>query len=209
MKIYWLDCSSLMDETALMSTLPYLSEERREKTLRLQTEERRAQSAAVGLMLRHLFGHAEFCYGINGKPYLRDQKDQYFSISHSGKYVVCAVADCEIGVDIEPILPIRPAVKQRCFTAEEQQWIGEDATRFTRLWTMKEGYMKLTGTGLSVPAKKIILSMPPHDGYDSTNNCYWSLVDINHIPVSICSEKPGSAILEELTLRELTHLDNG
>ena len=64
-RVYWLDCSALMDETVLENALPYLGAERREKTLRLQTAERRAQSAAAGLLLRHLFGDTEYTYGIN------------------------------------------------------------------------------------------------------------------------------------------------
>ena len=69
-RVYWLDCSALKDEAVLENALPYLGAKRREKTLRLQTAERRAQSAAAGLLLRHLFGDTEYTYGINGKPHL-------------------------------------------------------------------------------------------------------------------------------------------
>ena len=187
-RVYWLDCSALMDEAVLENALPYLGAERREKTLRLQTAERRAQSAAAGLLLRHLFGDTEHTYGTNGKPYLLGREDLFFSLSHSGKYVVCAVAECEIGVDIEPVSPIRPAVVRRCFNEAEQAWIGEDAARFTRLWTMKEAYMKLTGTGLSVPAKSITLPIPPQYGYDDKNRCYW-FFPTSDIPISICANE--------------------
>lgn len=188
-KIYWLDCSPLFDEQELARILPLLDEPRREKTLRYKTAERRAQSAGASLLLRRLFGDAEYAYGENGKPYLKDRTDLYFSLSHSDKYAVCAVADCEVGIDIEPISPARPAVLRRCFTEEEQRWIGEDAARFTRLWTMKEAYMKLTGTGLSVPAKEIALPIPPTDGYDEQNRCYWSLPDWDGLTLSLCAKR--------------------
>ena len=201
-KVYWLDCSPLLDEQEWLRALPCLGAERRAKTLRLQTAERRAQSAGTGLLLRHLFGDAEYVYGANGKPYLKDRSNCFFSISHSARYVVCAVADCEVGVDIEPISPIRPAVLRRCFTEREQVWIGDDAERFALLWTMKEAYMKLTGTGLSVPAKAIDLVIPVTPGYDARNNCHWFLPDFC-IPISICAHSSAHLEMIEKTIKDL------
>lgn len=187
-RVYWLDCSLLFDKQELTRVLPYLDAERRKKTLRLKTAERQAQSAGAGLLLRHIFGETEYTYGKNGKPYLKGRSDLYFSLSHSERYVVCAVSDSEIGVDIEPVSPIRPAVMHRCFTPEEQAWIGNDPERFTRLWTMKEAYMKLTGSGLSVPAKNILLPIPPKVGKDAQLNCYWSFPKLDLI-CSVCTQK--------------------
>jgi len=188
-KVYWLDCTPLFDERELTRILPTLDETRREKTLRYKTAERRAQSAGAGLLLRHIFGDTAYVFGENGKPYFKDRDDLFFSLSHSGKYVVCAVADCEIGVDLELVSPIRPAVMRRCFTPQEQAWIENDPVRFTRLWTMKEAYMKLTGTGLSVPAKEITLPTPPKDEFDEKNRCFWSLWDRNDVILSLSSER--------------------
>ena len=201
-KVYWLDCSPLLDEQEWMRTLSYLDANRRAKTLRLQTTERRAQSAGAGLLLRHLFGDVEYVYGANGKPYLRDRKDCFFSISHSDRYVVCAVADCEVGVDIEPVSPIRPAVLHRCFTDQEREWIGDDPERFARLWTMKEAYMKMTGTGLSVPAKEIEFSLPITSGYDQKNQCFWMYPDFC-IPISICAHSSAQLEMIEITIKDL------
>ncbi len=39
----------------------------------------------------------------SGKPYFENLSDVGISISHSGKYIVCAVANGEIGVDIEQL----------------------------------------------------------------------------------------------------------
>ena len=187
-RVYYGDCSPLFDRQKLTRVLPLLNQPRRTKTLRYKTAERRAQSAGAGLMLRHLFGDAEYAYGENGKPYLKGRDDLYFSLSHSDRYVVCAVADCEVGVDIEPVSSIRPAVLRRCFTSEEQDWIGTDPERFIRLWTMKEAYMKLTGTGISVPAKDIPLPVPPADGLDAGGQCCWSLLSREGLMISLCSQ---------------------
>lgn len=199
--LYWLDCTPLYDPKELQNALPYLDQERLEKTLRLQTAERRAQSAAAGLLLRHLFGDAALVYGEHGKPYAKDN-NRYFSLSHSDRYVVCAVADEEIGVDMEPISPIRPAVLRHCFTQDEQRWIGDDSERFTRLWTMKEAYMKLTGTGMSVPAKEIQLPIPAIEGYDEISRCNWIFPQFPFV-TSICTNSSAHLEMIEKTIKDL------
>lgn len=184
-QLYFLDCSPLLDQNQLQRSLPLLDEARREKVDRLRMDEKKAQSAAAGLLLRKLFGDVTYAYGHNGKPYIANDQDRYFSISHSGRYVVCAVADTEVGVDVEVLSSPRPAVIRRCFTPEEQDWIDNDSDRFIRLWTMKEAYMKLTGSGLSIPAKDVHLPIPPVNGFDNANNCWWHLSRWES-PVSLC-----------------------
>ena len=53
------------------------------------------------------------CREENGKPYAAEG---YFSISHSGERVVCAVSENPVGVDVEQIRPLRTKVAQRYFT---------------------------------------------------------------------------------------------
>lgn len=203
--VYYLDCSALCNAQELTRILPLLDETRREKTQRYKIAERQAQSAGAGLLLRYLFGDADYAYGKNGKPYLRDRQNLFFSLSHSEHHLVCAVADTEIGVDIEPVSTLRPAVMRRCFTREEQEWIGDDATRFSRLWTMKEAYMKWTGSGLSVPANEILLPLPPQDGPDLGNRCAWTLLELHHIPITVCTGQPMACRIETADLSQLIH----
>ena len=37
----------------------------------------------------------------HGKPYLTDKPEIYVNWSHSGDYVICAVADREVGIDLQ------------------------------------------------------------------------------------------------------------
>ena len=149
--IYLTDCNWLTDNFALTCAEPHLDAQRRSRIRRLRSPLKKAQCAAAGLLLKHRFGDdAVYRYGPYGKPYLVNI-NAFFSIAHSNNLVILAVSNTEIGADIQVISPIRPSVLRRCFTDEEQGYVGTDATRFTQLWAQKEAYAKYTGRGLTAP----------------------------------------------------------
>lgn len=105
----------------------------------------------LGYMLKREYGQDTFSYryGKNGKPYL-ENCSAYFSISHSGDYVLCALSEKEIGCDIEKIKEYNPRIPERFFTQKEIRRLGDDNKElFTRLWTLKESILKKDGTGIS------------------------------------------------------------
>lgn len=81
-----------------------------------------------------------------------------FSISHSGRWVACAVsADTALGLDIEVLDATRDlaALAQQAFDAEEvRQWEALPAARrvdgFYRMWSAKEARFKLGCEGHSI-----------------------------------------------------------
>ncbi|AYJ90999.1 4'-phosphopantetheinyl transferase superfamily protein [Bacillus safensis] len=90
----------------------------------------------------------------NDKPVVRQLPSFHFNLSHSGNWVVCAVDDAPVGIDIEEIKPIDLAIAKRFFSADEyQDLLSQPAERqeayFFHLWSMKEAFIKLTGKGLS------------------------------------------------------------
>ncbi|WLW69938.1 4'-phosphopantetheinyl transferase superfamily protein [Bacillus safensis] len=90
----------------------------------------------------------------NGKPVVRQLPSFHYNLSHSGDWVVCAVDDAPVGIDIEEIKPIDLAIAKRFFSADEyQDLLSQPAERqeayFFHLWSMKEAFIKLTGKGLS------------------------------------------------------------
>ena len=194
MIIYAIDCTPWLSEEKIEQSLPYLDEKRRTRIRRWRVPLKRAQCVAAGLLLTHVLGKNGvapiLAYGENGKPYLANNSDAYFSITHSDKWVFLAVADCEIGIDAQAPRRVCPRLAARSTTPEELAWVKQDTEpNFTRLWTMKEAYLKYTGTGLSVPIRSVTISIPPTDGYDKANCCYWSILTYENIPVSVCSEK--------------------
>jgi 4'-phosphopantetheinyl transferase len=101
----------------------------------------------------------EFELGINKKPYVKNDQDLHFNISHSGDWILIGISNSEIGVDTElinkafaykEILPYN-------FSAREVDYINQDRSlsRFFMLWTRKEALIKATGEGLNDNLKLI------------------------------------------------------
>lgn len=108
---------------------------------------------AVSIALQELPLPLEIYKGEHGKPYLCGG-ELYFNLSHSGKYVVCALADREVGVDVQQPTRVNEAVIKRFFSDEEASYIhaAEDRDRaFAEVWSLKESYIKALGTGIATP----------------------------------------------------------
>ncbi len=86
---------------------------------------------------------SQVCIGEHGKPYLQNRSDIFFNLSHSGKYVLCGIADRQIGVDIQKRHDKDVSgVKEKIHNAQDKE---ED---FFLLFSAKEAFCKCTGEGL-------------------------------------------------------------
>jgi phosphopantetheinyl transferase len=95
----------------------------------------------------------------SGKPYLPKLSGIYISVSHSGKYLVCAVTNANVGVDIEQRKKHADEsdeayadrlckIAKRFFHPDEASLVRTDPIyRFYEVFTAKESYVKFTGTG--------------------------------------------------------------
>jgi len=132
---------------------------RKEKALSYVFDRDRLLCAKSYMMLSDLlkekygiYDKPDFEFGPHGKPYLLDS-DKFFNLSHCPKGILCVVGDEEIGCDVEEIVPdLDMDLCRMCFNEKEQDHIlssPQPTVEFTRLWTRKEAYLKLTGEGLS------------------------------------------------------------
>lgn len=136
----------------VQTALSVLTPARREKTERIKPEQDKLHCAAAGLLLRYVLGvtsDADLCCGEFGKPKLTAGAPS-FNLSHGGNYVVLAVSETSVGVDIEPVgekLPI--AIPKRWLLPEELSLLEENTTPecFARLWTRLESALKADGRG--------------------------------------------------------------
>lgn len=167
-ELTYLDARKLTDGgyEKLCSALPA---ERRGKAEAHLSRSGKLLSAAAGYLLRRALKErglnaeaVKITYGEHGKPYIAGGAF-YFNLSHSGDIAVCAVSDCEVGVDVQKIKPVARKLMARVCTPDELNFIdnaeeGKDAA-FCRLWTVKESFIKQLGAGLSLSLSGIEVEM--------------------------------------------------
>jgi len=77
------------------------------------------------------------------------ENGRYWSLSHKPAYVAGVTANQPVGIDLEYIRPVKPALFKK--VADDREWQLADATSetiFYRYWTAKEAVLKANGTGL-------------------------------------------------------------
>ena len=93
-----------------------------------------------------------FNYGVNGKPVLSDAPNLHFNISHSGECTLIAIAESEVGADVERIsndFDYSAIITDHFSEPEKEYVLSGNADRFFKLWTRKEALAKITGRGLN------------------------------------------------------------
>ena len=166
MKVYIYKVDKMYIGEKMTAIREMLCDWRREKIDKLKVEDSVLTSAGAGLLvqraLKKSFGikkdDINIVYNEMGKPYLKDFPDYFFNLAHSGNYCVVVTDDSECGVDIETKDDKNLAVTRRLFTDNERSIIEnappkERQIEFRKIWTMKEAYLKLNGTGISIPLK--------------------------------------------------------
>ena len=147
--IYILDRSGAAPPVDAAALLPPW---RRERYERLKNENARTESLWAGL----LYACALRRRGLDpaspvevlpaGKPVLRDVESAFFSLSHSGRYVLCAVGPLPVGADVQELRPVRRSIAGRLHPAERARLealpAGEWEAAFFRVWTRKEAWVK-------------------------------------------------------------------
>ena len=160
------DLSSYTDE-AYEADLMRLPPQRYEKamTYRFLSDRKRCVRAYMLLWegLSREYGAESapvFDFLSHGKPVLRDYPDLHFSLSHSGNAVLCALDRRPVGADIEMI---RRRNLEHLLSVERTsiEQAASPELCFTRLWTRKESYLKLTGEGLT--GTKALREIPTED----------------------------------------------
>ena len=155
-KVYIACTDELNNDIVYGKLYSLVPKERQKKADRLVKREDKNLCVASFVLLQKALENEsitdfEVLIGSNGKPYLKEREDVFFSISHSGNVVMCAVSPKEVGCDIQKIKDVNLSVCERFFSKEETEYIKAQKDQndaFIRVWTLKESYAKLTGKGL-------------------------------------------------------------
>ncbi len=134
-----------------------------EKAMRYQQENDQNQRIISKAVLRILLNKytkispkaIRFSADQNKKPYFEnDSADQiHFNISHSGNYILIAIASNPIGIDVEKIDTsfTWQNMSDSSLSKIEADFVENSANpsqSFYQLWTRKESLLKATGKGL-------------------------------------------------------------
>ena len=134
--------------------LKTLSEEQKEKALQFKNEKDQTRSLISSYLINSLSSEKLLKKEL-GKPYF--ENGPYFNVSHSGKYIVMAISENEVGVDIEENVEKDMSSLIRIFNEAEAKMIKEHAD-FYYLWCAKESLIKCFGG--SVGQIKEVPSLP-------------------------------------------------
>ena len=182
---------------------------RRKRIGRYRMHADKARCLVAGLLLRFVLGDkvANICTNAYGKPYLPGETIE-FNLSHSEDYVVIAVDDQPVGIDIEKVRKRPMAVAKRCCQEEELQWLSaqtDQSSAFYKLWTGKESIVKAVGCGLSLsPQSFSILPMEAssHRVADRDWYLHWYPFENYQLCTASVGNKPVK--IRVLTKEELT-----
>lgn len=157
-KLYLFNQYEQLSESFLSRALLALPNDRYIRAQRYHQEIDRKNSIVAYLMLKYALRE---CYDITvfrmklgeyGKPYLPEHPHIHFNISHCKEGCAVAVADRPVGIDIQEIRPFSWSIAKNVCGQSELDQLKRCADRkryFTKMWTMKESYIKMIGKGIS------------------------------------------------------------
>lgn len=222
MKIYKIKINQNFDKKLINNLTKFISKEKYERIKRFKFKEDFMRSLLGDLLYRYAIckklrcknNELEFAINEYNKPYILCSEDLHFNISHSGDWVVCALSDKFIGIDVERIKSIDLDIAKNYFTIEEYESILEQPIEnrlkfFYYLWTLKESYVKADGRGLLLDFKTFSIHIRNNEIVINTNNklksCFFKTYNIEEsYIISICSlNSKISDIVEEISICDI------
>jgi len=165
--LYLFDQLATLPEGFVAEHLHFLPAFRREQCIsyRQTIDQQNCVIAYLLLLqgLREQYGidaQMEFVYGAHGKPYLKDYPHIFFNISHCKRGAVCALADFEVGVDMQDVRPYNPSIARRVCSDDELQLLSkadDPARLFCGMWAARESCAKMLGCSVADILKQDVL----------------------------------------------------
>ena len=181
---------SLLSDDELFRARRFVRDEDRIRFILARSTRRELLARALGCDPRRL----SFEAGPFGKPRLARgfAGPLEFNTSHAGNWVLHAIADIPVGVDVEQADPGIAVFDELAWALSPQE--RDDVARhpeparslaLASAWARKEAYLKATGEGLSRPPSEIAISPGPdgrlrldHDRKREGEARAWSFVDV-------------------------------
>lgn len=197
-----------------------LSRERYDKMQRYHFEADKFRSLYASVLLHfalkkhHSVNEKELKIVKNeyGKPSLQEYPDIHFNVSHSGDWVICAVSDFAVGVDVEVTREHDMQIAKRFYAESEYESLlasRQPSDLFVTYWTLKESYVKAEGKGMSIPFHSFAFDV---SGDEITlqvegkpcNTYEFQVYDIEEgVKAATCSQEPIEGQFTVVTLDEI------
>ena len=174
-----------------------MNSQRKEKILRCQNDVDKQRSLLAGILLN---------FGLEKD---RFAKQVFYSISHSGNYVICVLSNRRVGIDIENKFRSvfsesgeeqLDKIAKKCLTMGEEIRFHscddeEKVDLLMKFWTRKESYSKAIGKGLAMDFSQI--------DTEEMDKLYWSdWLEEGYY----CSLYVEDGIFEDMKLQEIITL---
>ena len=188
MKLILLKVSETTFDSGLMAYGGILPQERQKKIQKLRKDQDKLLSFWAGILIRKVCGQEELQYGPKGKPYCEKENVLNFSIAHDWPYVILAISEYNTGVDIEKIKCANLRMAEHYFTDNEFKRIHGSSNQdefFYQVWTGKEAYFKMTGSGLTVPLNSA-------DVFEKSEKGQIQWKKKEDFMIAVCCERPFS-----------------
>lgn len=184
-----------VDDLDLKKAYGLVSKNRQEKIDFYRFEKDKKLSCGVYLLLKKLLSEENITDPIfkiekYGKAYISNYENIHFNLSHSGKVVLCAISDRDVGVDVEYIdRKIDLNIAKHYFYNSEYKNIMNCENRpekFFEYWVLKESYMKYTGLGMNLKLDSFEIIIEDEIRLKNDNeNLKFNLFDIENYKIGI------------------------
>lgn len=204
MQVYYLELDNEKWDDSLNILLQFVSAKRQARIHRYRFDIDKKLSLYAELVLRYgieqcfniTMPEIQFGYEKSGKPFLINKESLHFNFSHTKKAVLCCISkNNEVGTDIERIRTCPPLkIMEGNFHPKEIEYVNsfkndKQAEAFFEIWTRKESYTKMNGTGICQDLSLI-------NTLDNSNITTWKE---NSYICSVCSEDKSKLIKHTLT----------
>lgn len=194
--VYLADISDFKDEFFENAAL-LLPAEKREPILAIKNERAKRESVLAWTLLRFALAQngvsslPELNFSEKGKPYFK-KNGVFFNLSHSKTKVCTALSfEGDIGVDVQVESNFSDEMRKRVFCKNEFAAEGfENSNRiFTRLWAIKESFLKNSGVGIAFDLKSLDFSNGIQEDFFEKDCLFYSLFSFEAYELSVCSKE--------------------
>lgn len=209
---FYCDGISSMTDEQFCFFFERMPKERQKKAMRYVKKEDRQLCVASFALLDYALsltgyniGEYELVEGEKGKPYLKNLPLE-FNISHTSNAVACGVSQAQIGIDVQKKVSKYKNVMSRVCCENEINLVLNSQNAiddFTRLWALKESFVKCIGTGISDNIAKYDFSSVVTSGGELYDHNF-RVLDCGDYVLAICSSKP----IEKITKVSIDEIYN-